>query len=184
MTATGTNREEVAKRYGGVLFDLAQESKLTPKVLKEASSLSKILQDLGPKWDLVIRSIVPQAVQHEIIEKIGKALKLGMLMRRFLVILCKNRRLSSLHPILKDFSQRTKQSEGVVEGVLETASELTQKQLNDLVKSLKLQMGKDVTLTQRVKEDLLAGVILRMGSTMIDASLKSRLVKIGYGMKG
>lgn len=184
VTATETNRDEIAKRYGSVLFDLAQESKSTPKILKEVLLLSKSLEEMGPKWSLVIRPVVSKVTQREIVEKIGKVLKLGTLMKRFLEILCQNRRLHSLHPILTNFIRRTELSEGAVEGVLETASELSQKQLNDLVKSLKVQMGKDVTLTQNVRGDLLAGVVLRMDSTMIDASLKSRLMKIRYGMKG
>lgn len=186
MSVSGmeTRQDEIAKRYGGVLFDLAQESKSFSSILKEVFHLSESVKDLGPQWGRVVRPVVSLQTQLQVIDKMGKVLKVSSLIKRFLNVLCHNRRLQSLESILNDFKKRSELAEGIIEGVLDTACELTQKQMDDLKKSLKKQLGKEVSLQQHVKEELLAGVVLKLGSLMIDTSLRSKLRKIHYGMKG
>ena len=86
--------------------------------------------------------------------------------------------------ILNNFAKRAQFSKGVVEGFVETPIELTKSQLNDLGKALKSYTGKEIVLMQKTQDDLLAGVVLKIGSIMIDGSLRTKLVKIRQGMKG
>lgn len=184
MSDVGTRQDEIAKRYGGVLFDLAQESKSKKAILKEVTLLHKSLKAWAHEWSWVMRPNVSVQTQLQIMEKIASSLKLGTLMKRFLVVLCQNRRLQNLQSVLNDFIMRSQLSEGMREGVIETASELSKNEIEALEKSLKIQLGKDITLHQVIKETLLAGVILKIGSIMIDASLGTQLHKIRFGMKG
>ena len=184
MSGIETRRDEIAKRYGGVLFDLAQEKKVLSSVLKEADLLRQSIQKDPHAWAQVVNPTLPLQTQRHIVESLAASLKFGHLMKRFLMVLCQNRRLSHLHSILDEFTVLTQLSEGIVEGVLETASELTKKEMDALQKSLKAQLGKDISLTQNIKENLVAGVVLRIGSMMIDASLGTRLNKLKTVMKG
>ncbi len=184
MSHVETRRGEIAKRYGGVLFSLAQEQQTLPSVLKEAALLQHSLQKEPQAWSQVVNPTLPLQPQRHIVESLGVSLKLGSLMRRFLMVLCQNRRLSHLKPSLEEFSALTQWAEGTREGVLETASELTQKEMESLQQSLKSQLGKDISLRQEVKENLLAGVVLHLGSQMIDASLRTQLNKLRTAMKG
>ncbi len=179
-----TRRDEIAKRYGGVLFNLAQENKTLKSILKEGVRLRQYLQEESRQWSYVVNPTVSLQTQRQIMESLVVSLKLGSLMKRFLMVLCQNRRLSSLKSILEEFMAQTQSASGIVEGTLETALKLTNEEMEELQKSLKRQLGKDVFLTQDVKESLLAGVVLRMDSMMVDASLKTRLNNLRNEMKG
>jgi F-type H+-transporting ATPase subunit delta len=95
-----------------------------------------------------------------------------------MLVLCKNRRLQNLKLILDDFVIRSQVAEGLVKGVIETSLELTKIQQQDLEKNLEEHLGKKISLTQVIKEDLIAGVVLHLGSLMIDASIGMRLNKL------
>jgi F-type H+-transporting ATPase subunit delta len=175
---------EVAKRYGSVLFDLAQENKKTKDILKEAALLQQCVAQEPRSWARVASPVLPPQIQRKIIEKLAKSLKLSPLMAHFLLVLCKNRRLQNLNLILDDFVIRSQVAEGLLKGVVETSLELTKAQQQDLEKNLEKHLGKKVSLTQVIKEDLIAGVVLHLGSLMIDASIGMRLNKLRHEMKG
>ncbi|MBS0272097.1 MAG: ATP synthase F1 subunit delta [Proteobacteria bacterium] len=184
MASLEIRRDEIAKRYGGVLFDLAQETKSLKSVLRDITRLEACLQNEPHAWAQVVSPILPLQTQTRIIESLTSSLKLGSLVQHFLIILCRNRRLQNLKLILEDFKIRIRDGEGIVEGVLETASQLSPKEMGDIQKSLKNQFDKEISLHQVVKENLIAGVVLRIGSMMIDASLRTRLNKLRCVMKG
>lgn len=175
---------EVAKRYGGVLFDLAQENKKIKDILKEVDTLQQCVAQEPRSWTRVASPVFPPQIQRKIIEKLAKSLKLSPLMTHFLLVLCKNRRLQNLKLILDDFVIHSQGAEGLVKGVVETSLELTKIQQQDLEKNLEKHLGKKVSLTQVIKEDLIAGVVLHLGSLMIDASIGMRLNKLRHEMKG
>ncbi|MDZ4322929.1 MAG: ATP synthase F1 subunit delta, partial [Alphaproteobacteria bacterium] len=175
---------EVAKRYGGVLFDLAQENKKTKDILKEVDALQQCVAQEPRSWARVASPVLPPQIQRKIIEKLAKSLKMSPLMTHFLLVLCKNRRLQNLKLILDDFVICSQVAEGLVKGVVETSLALTKAQQQDLEKNLEKHLGKQVFLTQVIKEDLIAGVVLHLGSFMIDASIGMRLNKLRHEMKG
>ena len=184
MSNLETRRDEIAKRYGGVLFDLAQENKALKIVLKDVNHLRQSLQGDPRGWAQVISPAILPKTQRHVIESLADSLKLGTLVNRFLMILCQNRRLQSLNHILEEFLAQTQAAEGIVEGVIETAAELSNKEIETLQKSLKLQIRKEVSLRQVIKSSLLGGVVLRIGSIMIDASIRTQLNKLRQVMEG
>jgi F-type H+-transporting ATPase subunit delta len=175
---------EIAKRYGIVLFNLAHEKKEIETTLKEVQQLHDCFTPILPEWNHAINPTVPLANQQKIVEKISEALQLGKLMAQFLRIVCRNHRLSSLVFILEEFIVKYKENAGIVEGTLETATELPKKEVEKLQERLSQHMGKKIILHQNIKENLLGGVVLRLGSHMIDASLKTRLVHLRQVMEG
>ncbi len=179
-----TKQDEVAERYGSVLFDLAQKEKALNTVSKQAALLLQCLSNEPQAWSQVINPTVSAQAQYKILKGLKSALKWGPLMDSFLMILCLNRRLSHLEPILNDYMLRTQLDKGILEGVLETATKIPQKDITILQDALKHQLGKDISLRQELKENLIGGAILRIGSTMIDASLKTVLNKLRQAMKG
>jgi len=175
---------KIAKRYGGVLFDLAQEKKQVKATLKEIILLQKLLEKDSRAWVRIINPMLSIQLQQKIIQNVASVLKLRPLMSHFLLVLCKNRRLSNLRIILENVFLRSQIEEGLLKGVLETSQKLTQKEQQDLEKSLEAHLGKKISLTQVIKEELIAGVVLRLGSLMIDASLRAQLNRLRLQMKG
>jgi F-type H+-transporting ATPase subunit delta len=176
--------DKVAKRYGSVLFELAQGSNELKAILKDQSRLRQCI-DLEPReWGQVVSPSLPLYTQRRIIDSLLKDLKLGTLMTHFVRVLCENRRLPHLKGILDEFLVCTQRAEGIVEGILETAIALSPAEIEALQKSLTSQLGKSIHLQEEIKESLLGGVILRMGSLMIDGSMRTQLNKLKTVMKG
>lgn len=184
MSGLEARRDEIAQRYGNVLFDLAQEKKQLKPILKDVHRLHQCIQEEPHAWDQMVSPAVLFKTQAQMIQKLSKALKLQPLMHRFLMILCENHRLQNLKSSLEEFMDQNQRAEGIVEGVLETPTLFSQKEMETLETSLKSKLGKTVSLHQEVKESLLAGVVLRLGSFMIDASVGTQLKKLRQGMKG
>lgn len=176
--------DKVARRYGSVLFDLASENNEVKVVLKDIGRLRQCIDAAPRDWVRVASPSLPLYTQRKIINGLLKALKLGALMNHFVTVLCENRRLPHLKEILDEFFICVQRSEGIMEGTLETAIELSPKEINEIQKTLKSQLGKTIHLHQESKEDLLGGIILRVGSLMIDRSVRTQLNKLKTAMKG
>lgn len=184
MSELAERPNKTAKRYGGVLFELAQKNKVLKEVLQDLSHLRLCVESEPQDWLRIASPALPVYTQRKVIERLSQALKLGTLMNHFLMVLCQNRRLPDLNPILDAFLDRVKQAEGIIEGTLETPLTLTDKEIRDLQKSLSLRLGETVHLNQEINENLLGGVVLRIGSLMIDGSTRTHLNKLKTIMKG
>ncbi len=180
MSTVEAGRDEITGRYSGVFFELAQEEKSVPSILKEIEKLKTCISRDMAGWRQLIGPVMSLKTQKKIIEELSRALKLSPLSTHFLDVLVQNRRLKNLVPILEDFRRRAERAEGHIHGVVESATELTKKDVENLQKSI----GKGVVLRQVINENILGGVILRIGSTMVDASLGTQLQKIRQVMKG
>lgn len=174
----------IAERYGHVLFELAQEDKTLKTVLKDVACLRQYFKDEPLEWAKITSPVISLQTQQRIVEVLTASFKLGNLMNRFLNVLCQNRRLQNLSAILEDFLAQEQAAAGIMEGILETAVELSKKEIEALQMVLECQLGKEITLHQKVKESLLGGIVLRLGSFMIDASIGTQLNKLRQVMKG
>lgn len=174
----------IARRYGDVLFALASETNRLNEVTDDLNQLRGCIEAEPYEWTRVISPALPHHTQEKILKRLISALKLGPLLNHFLMVLCENHRLSQVNAILEEFLQCAQRAKGIVEGVVETPFELSGKEVESLQKSLKTQLGKNVLLYQEVKESLLGGIVLRIGSLMIDASTKTQLKKLQTVMKG
>ncbi len=177
-------QDELSRRYGGALFDLAKESKELSKVLKEVHRLNLCVREEPLEWAQIVSPSTPLHSQRNIVEKLAASLKLGKLMNHFLMVLCKNSRLKNLTSILDEFFVRVQEAEGILQGTLETPTELSQKEINELQKKLADQLHKKVILNQKIKENLLAGIVLKLGSIMVDTSFRTQLTKLRHVMEG
>ncbi|MBI2707386.1 MAG: ATP synthase F1 subunit delta [Proteobacteria bacterium] len=181
MFGAESEHNEIAKRYGGVLFSLAQENKVLKDISKDVTRLQTCLLQEPLEWARITSPTTPLKIQRQLVEKLATSLKLGKLTTQFLKVVCHNHRLENLVFMLENFKIRCREG---IEGVVETATELSQQKIEHLQSVLKQQLGKDVSLQQTLKENLLGGIVLRIGTLMIDASLKTTLNKLHHVMKG
>ena len=176
--------DKIARRYGGVLFDLAHKDNTVKGVLNDLKRLRGCVTAEPLEWSRVVSPSLPLHTQRKILKSLLSSLKLGDLMSHFVMTLCQNRRLPHLNLILEEFLERSQRAKGIVEGTLETTMPLSNKEIETLQNALQSQLGENILLHQEVKEHLLGGMILRIGSLMIDASTKTRLNKLRTTMKG
>jgi F-type H+-transporting ATPase subunit delta len=102
----------------------------------------------------------------------------------FLQLVAKNRRLSALPDMIKAYATLLAASKGEVAGEVTSAEPLSAAQLDDLKAALKSALGRDVLLSTRVDSSLLGGLIVKVGSRMMDNSLKTKLQTLKIAMKG
>lgn len=184
MPTLEVKRDEIARRYGNVLLSLAEDKKSVATLQEDVQRLYSEIMKAPAVWAQGVSPIIPLKTQRGIVDKLSSSLKLGVLLSSFLKVICQHRRLKNLTSILEEFIVQSQIAEGVVKGVVETAVELPEKKVKELQQTLKKMLNKDVVLHQDVKESLLGGVIVRIGSVMIDSSMQTQLKKLQSSMKG
>jgi F-type H+-transporting ATPase subunit delta len=102
----------------------------------------------------------------------------------FLKLVAKNRRVSVVPDMIKAYATLLASSKGEVAGEVTSAEPLSATQLDDLKAALKSALGRDVLLSTRVDSSLLGGLIVKVGSRMMDNSLKTKLQTLKIAMKG
>ena len=173
----------VAERYASALFDLAREQSLLPRVESELAALSGLL-DVSDDFRRLVQSPVFSAEEQErAIGAIADRNKVSGLVGNFLRLVAKNRRLFALPGIITAFRDLAARGRGEVTAEVTSAHPLSGGQVADLKAALKDKLGKDVTLQARVNPAILGGLIVKVGSRMIDTSLRTRLMTVKTQLK-
>jgi F-type H+-transporting ATPase subunit delta len=174
----------LAERYAKALFDLADERKALDAVAGDLKSLSAMI-DASADLRRAIRSpAIDRADQGAAIAKIGEEAQFSPLTRNFLGLLAKNRRLFALPEIVAAFLAQLAERRGEVTAKVTSAAPLSPAQAGALQEALRKSAGARLIIDQRVDPSLLGGLVVRLGSRMIDASLKSKLNRLQLAMKG
>lgn len=174
----------IAGRYARALFDLANESKALEKVESDLSQLSTVLDESADMRSFVDSPVYGRAEQTSAVLAVAKAAKLGDLATKFLGVLAANRRLNILSSVIAGFGQFMSHHRGEVTAQVTSADELSDAQLKELKKELMASVGHDVTIDAVVDESLLGGLVVKVGSLMVDSSLKTKLDNLAIAMKG
>ena len=181
--ARGGELSTVAERYAGALFELA---KANNEVEKAEKSLDRFLESLHNSGDLLrfVRSpVFSGGDQLHGLTSILKAAGIDGLVRDFLLVLARNRRLFAVETVIKSFKALAAKDRGEVEAEITSAHPLTDAQAQELTDALRQKLGKSPKLTVAVDPKLLGGLILRVGSQMIDTSLRTKLKNLEKAMK-
>lgn len=174
----------ISGRYAKALFDLALESKEIDATSNDLSKIEALIAESGEFANLISSPIVTKDDQIKAVSLVAKELDLSTLSSNFMGVLAQNRRLGSLKAILVSFKKIAADHKGEVTADVVSAHPMSDDQTAALKKSLKATMGKDVTFDARVDESLLGGLIVKIGSRMVDSSLKSKLENLKVSMKG
>lgn len=171
-------------RYATALFDLAIDGKALETV---SASLATLKDALGQSDDLKTLTTSPMVSRKAAaagIAGVAGALGLDKLTASFLGVLAQNRRLASLPNVIRDFQALAAARRGEITARVTAAHPLTAEQQQALSAKLKAGMGRDVALDITVDPAILGGLVVRVGSRMIDSSLKTRLDSLGQALKG
>lgn len=174
----------LAERYAKALFELADDDRALDQV---AADLKAMAAMLAGSTDLrrLIRSPVPdRAVQGQAIAALAGAAQLSPLTRNFLGLLARNRRLFALPEMIDAFLANLAARRGEVTAQVISAAPLSEHQSAALAEALRKSAGAKLAIDQRVDPGLLGGLIVRLGTRMIDASLKTKLTRLELAMKG
>jgi len=171
-------------RYAKALFQLSLEKKALELVAKDMASLTKMIVDSADFSALLKNPVLDKKTQGKALSTLSKKAKYHKLTGNFLGVLVENRRLSYLGKIAASFLQIVADHKGEVTAEVISAAKLTGAQTETLRKKLKKSLGQDVAFEVTVDPALLGGLKVKVGSRVIDNSLKTKLDNLTLQMKG
>jgi F-type H+-transporting ATPase subunit delta len=173
----------IAARYATALFDLAKEEKGLKALEADVDAIDAALTLSPELLTMILSPIVSRDEQFAAIGAIAAKMKLSTYVASTLQLMASKRRLFVLPNLLADLRARIAAEKGEMTAEVTSAAALTAEQAKKLSATLKASVGKDVKLKTAVDETLIGGLVVKLGSTMIDTSIKSKLAALQNAMK-
>jgi F-type H+-transporting ATPase subunit delta len=173
----------VAGRYATALFELALEEKALEKVEQDLNRFASALDAVEDLRRLVRSPVFTAEEQERAIAAILEQMEIEGLTANFLKLIARNRRLFAAPDMIKAFRALLARHRGQTSAEVISALPLTEGQLRALQTALKAALHKEVQLDQKVDATLLGGLVVKVGSRMIDSSLRTKLNSLKQTMK-
>jgi F-type H+-transporting ATPase subunit delta len=174
----------MAGRYAAALFDLAKEERQLPQVEADLAAFRTMLDESADLRRLIRSPVISAEDQAKALEAVLAKAGVAPLTANFFKLIARNRRLFAVVDMIRDFRAMLARERGEVSAEVASAHPLTAEQLNALKDALRVQIGKDVQVNTRVDPNLLGGLVVKVGSRMIDSSLRTKLNNLKVAMKG
>ena len=181
---SGGIQASLAGRYATALFELAKEGKAIESVGKSLESVKAALAGAPDFASLTTNPLLSRDAAAKGVAAVAKSLKLDDLTARFLGVLAQNRRLADLNGMISAFASLAAAHRGEATAEVTSAFPLDAKQVSALQTQLKAKVGRDVAVDQKVDPAILGGLVVKIGSQMIDSSIRTRLNTLATAMKG
>lgn len=179
-----SDQTQIASRYANAFFALVNESKASDKIEAELVGLLSLVQENEEFTSFLSSPSVTLSEQQSVLDDLAQKTKLQQLTHNLLKLLCDNRRLALLGAVIEDVLVRMEEARGELRAEIVTAKALSAKQEKQVTEMIEKKTGRKVNARVIVKEDIIGGLIVKYGSTMIDDSVKSKLDKLKRQMKG
>ena len=174
----------VAGRYASALFDLALEGRTLAEVEGDVDRLQRMLDDSEDLRRLVRSPVFSADEQMRAVSAVAGQSGMSALTTSFIGLLARNRRLFALQDVLKAFRQIVARHRGEVTAEVTSAHALSEAQLAQLTDTLSTSAGgRRVRVATRIDPAILGGLVVKMGSRMIDSSIRTKLDNLKMRMK-
>ncbi len=185
----GTQRSVAATaglggRYAAALFDMAGESRTIDSVERSLAMVRDALAGSDDLRRLIASPVVDRGDAIRAVVTVADTLQLDATTRSFLGVLAENRRLSQLPGVIRAFRAMAARHRGEISAEVMSAHPLDDEQVTELKHQLRLRVGREVSVDLSVDPQLLGGLVVRVGSQMIDSSIRTRLNALAHAMKG
>lgn len=184
METSGGIQASLSGRYATALFDLARENKAIDAVESSLATLRRALAESDDFRALTTSPLIGRKPAAAAVAGVAQTLELDAITTRFLGVLAENRRLRELPAIIRNFRTLAARHRGETTAEVVSAHPLTDDQVDALKQQLRARVGRDVTVDLSVDPSLLGGLVVKIGSQMIDSSIKTRLNSLAHAMKG
>lgn len=173
----------IAARYATAIFDLARESDTIDSLEADVTALAAALADSTDLRAMIASPILSRDDQGRAMAAIGEKMGLSQMLRNALALMSGRRRLFLLPHLVRALRDLIAAHKGEVTAEVTTARPLSKAQSDRLAQVLKANMGKDIRLNATVDETLIGGLVVKVGSKMIDTSIRSKLAALRNAMK-
>ena len=183
MSETASISSGIAVRYATAVFGLAKDDDAVPALEADVDALDAALAESADLRELISSPLYTREAQAQAIAAIGETMGLSGLTRNTLAVMAQKRRLFALPQMMRTLREMISTEKGEVVAEVTSATALTPAQARDLSDTLKARVGKEVKLKASVDESLIGGLVVRLGSTMIDTSVRAKLAALKNIMK-
>tara|TARA_B100000427_G_scaffold14665_1_gene11546 strand:+ start:620 stop:1177 length:558 start_codon:yes stop_codon:yes gene_type:complete len=184
MASQLSSGDLISDRYASALYDLASEKKLVDVVLDDLLFIQSTIKN-NKDLKLVIKSpLIKSNDKLEILQNILKSKNPNELSSTFLKVLSKNKRFQKTVDIISQFKNINAQKRGDVLADITSAEKLSNEQQDNIKEQLRTILGDKLSLSYKVDKQIIGGLIIKVGSKMIDTSLSNKINKLKIAMKG
>ena len=167
-----------ANRYSLALYELASETDVISKVEANSNGLLKLILNNNEFKNLIKDPTQNQDTLNNVINKISKNFNLEILFKNFLNFLVLKRRFFYVEQILKTFIEICSDKRGELKAKITSAKELSPEEINKIKDELSMNFKSKIRLDYTHDKSLIGGLVVQVGSTMIDTSIKNKLQQI------
>ena len=172
-------------RYAKAIYELAEEKKILTKIVDDFISLKKLLEESDSLSNLIKSPAISKSDKQNSILKILNNAKVQKLTTKFFGTLASNGRLILINEVIDDFLSEVSRINGEVKAEVKSSFTLDQDQQKKVVAAISEATGiKKIILSTSVDESLIGGLIVKIGSKMIDNSIKTKLNRLEIAMRG
>ncbi len=183
MSNSSSFTSGIAGRYATALFELAKDAKDLASVESDLNALEAALAESADLRAVISSPIYSREQQGAAMKAVAEKMGLSSLLTNTLGLMASKRRLFTLPQVVANVKGLIADDRGEVTAEVTAARELTKTQSEALEKALKASVGKDVVINTTVDESLIGGLVVKVGSRMIDSSIRSKLAKLQNAMK-
>ena len=183
MAAENPSVSGVSGRYATALFELARDEKSVDAVQADLDKFAAMLAESDDLKRLVRSPVFTAEAQSKALAAVLDKAGISGISANFLQVLTANRRLFAVSDVIGAFNALVAKFKGEASADVTVAEALSDKNLDALKVALKSVTGKDVTLDVKVDPSIIGGLVLKLGSRMVDSSLRTKLNSIKNAMK-
>ena len=184
MASEATGVSGLAERYAAALFDLADERRILDEVAANLRQLKAMMAESAELSRLIRSPILSREQQGKAVVALAERAGFALLVRDFLAVVARNRRLFAVPAMIEAYLKNLAERRGEVTAEVAAALPLSTVQIDLLREQLRRSVGRQVAIDVRVDPGLIGGMIVKVGSRMIDGSIRSKLQRLQMAMKG
>ena len=184
MDNSGGIQASLAGRYATALFELARDERQLDSVGASIATLREGLRDSADLRELTQSPLIGREDATRAVTAAAGSMGLDPITTNFLGVIAQNRRLSKLPEIIRAFNMLAAAHRGETTAEVVSAHPLTDDQVNALKSNLSSRIGRDVMVDLTVDPTILGGLVVKVGSQMIDGSIRTKLNSLALAMKG
>ncbi len=167
-----------AERYSLALFELSEEKNLLSKIEAQSASILNLINQSNEFCNLIKDPTIRQEDLSKVINKIVENNKFDILFQNFLNFLIQKRRFFFIERILKSFVEICSIKRGELKAELKSAKSLSSDEITKITEMLTKNFSSKIKLNYKHDESLIGGLVVQVGSTMVDTSIKNKLQQI------
>lgn len=184
MENSGGIQASLSGRYALALFELARDGGSLDTVAESLAALKRALAESAEFKALISSPVVGRDAAGKAVAAVAGQIGIDPLTTKFLGVLAENRRLSQLPAVIRAYATLLSNHRGEVRAEVVSAHPLDAAQIGALQQNLRTRVGRDVALETKVDPAILGGLVVKIGSQMIDSSIRTKLNTLAHAMKG